>query len=126
VPRISSDLTRESSVKDLQLLKLKGTLVNLEDCASILGGLAEVEEWQIELRKKDDDPMEVDEMVVHLALHIGADEDVARTRISEAFRGSIEISPNKIEFQPLDAMLRRIGMETEIKEKRFVDSRPKA
>lgn len=126
VPRISSDLTRESSVKDLQLLKLKGTLVNLEDCASILGGLAEVEEWQIELRKKDDDPLEVDELVVHLALHTGADEDVTRTRVSEAMRGSIEVSPNKIEFQPLDAMLRRIGMETEIKEKRFVDLRPKA
>jgi phenylacetate-CoA ligase len=68
VPRISSDLTRESSLKDLQLLKVKGTLVNLEDCAMLLGSMPEVEEWQIELRKKDDDPLEVDEMTVHLAL----------------------------------------------------------
>ncbi|HEB54663.1 MAG TPA: phenylacetate--CoA ligase family protein, partial [bacterium] len=66
VPRISSDLTRESSLKDLQLLKVKGTLVNLEDCAMLLGSMAEVEEWQIELRKKDGDPLEVDELVVHL------------------------------------------------------------
>jgi len=52
VPRISSDLTRESSLKDLQLLKVKGTLVNLEDCAMILSGIAEIEEWQIELRRR--------------------------------------------------------------------------
>jgi phenylacetate-coenzyme A ligase PaaK-like adenylate-forming protein len=126
VPRISSDLTRESSLKDLQLLKVKGTLVNLEDCAMLLGSLPEVEEWQIELRKKDDDPLEVDEMTVHLAVRSGAAAEATAVRVRELFRSRLEISPNHIEFLGLESMLRKIGMETEMKERRFVDSRPKA
>ncbi|GAB4141428.1 MAG: phenylacetate--CoA ligase [Planctomycetota bacterium] len=125
VPRVSSDLTRESSLKDLRLMKVKGTLVNLEDCALLLGGIPEVEEWQIELRKKDDDPMEVDEMVVHVAVRDPARREACAEQVRESFRGRLEVAPNRIEFLDLDAMLRRIGMETEMKERRFVDSRPR-
>ncbi|MFO1077490.1 MAG: AMP-binding protein [Planctomycetota bacterium] len=125
VPRISSDLTRESSLKDLQLLKVKGTLVNLEDCAMLLGGIPEVEEWQIELRKKDDDPLEVDELVVHLALRDGSRPELTAENVRTQFKSRLEVAPNHVEFLGLDAMLRKIGMETEMKEKRFVDARPK-
>jgi phenylacetate-coenzyme A ligase PaaK-like adenylate-forming protein len=125
VPRISSDLTRESSLKDLQLLKVKGTLVNLEDCAMLLGGIADIEEWQIELRKKDDDPMEVDELIVHLAVADAGRREACATMVREAFKGRLEVAPNRVEFLELDAMLRKIGMETEMKERRFVDSRPR-
>jgi phenylacetate-coenzyme A ligase PaaK-like adenylate-forming protein len=125
VPRISSDLTRESSLKDLQLLKVKGTLVNLEDCAVLLGGIPEVEEWQIELRKKDDDPLEVDELIVHLAVRDESSREQTARTVRDTFKGRLEVAPNRVEFLALDAMLRKIGMETEMKEKRFVDSRPK-
>ena len=125
VPRISSDLVRESNVKDLQLLKVKGTLLNLEDCAVLLGGMAEVEEWQIELRKKDDDPLEVDEMTIHLALKPGSAPEAAAARVREIFHSRLELTPNHVHFQELESMLRKIGMETEMKERRFVDCRPK-
>jgi len=125
VPRISSDLTRESSLKDLQLLKVKGTLVNLEDCAMLLGSMPEVEEWQIELRKKDDDPLEVDELTVHLALRPGSDPEQAAGRVREKFHSHLELTPNHVRFLELDSMLKKIGMETEMKERRFVDCRPK-
>lgn len=125
VPRISSDLSRESNLKDLQLMKVKGTLVNLEDCAMLLSDMAEVEEWQIELRKKDNDPHEVDEMVVHLAVKSGCSENVAAERVHDLFKSRLEIAPNQVEFLGLDSMLRKIGMETEMKEKRFLDARPK-
>jgi phenylacetate-coenzyme A ligase PaaK-like adenylate-forming protein len=125
VPRISSDLTRESSLKDLQLLKVKGTLVNLEDCAVLLGSMAEVEEWQIELRKKDDDPMEVDEMTVHLALRGNVDPQQAAAKVRDLFHTRLELTPNHVEFLGLEPMLRKIGMETEMKERRFVDARPR-
>jgi phenylacetate-CoA ligase len=125
VPRISSDLVRESNVKDLQLLKVKGTLVNLEDCATLLGSMAEVEEWQIELRKKDDDPLEVDELTVHLALKAGSPQDQAAARVREMFHSRLELTPNHVHFQELESMLRKIGMETEMKERRFLDCRPK-
>jgi phenylacetate-CoA ligase len=125
VPRISSDLTRESSVKDLQLLKVKGTLVNLEDCAMLLGSMQEVEEWQIELRKKDDDPLEVDELIVHLAVKTGTTQESAEQKVTDLFRSRLEIAPNRVAFLGLESMLRKIGMETEMKERRFVDGRPK-
>ena len=125
VPRISSDITRESSVKDLQVLKLKGTLVNLEDCAQLLGDLPEIEEWQIELQKKDGDPLEVDELVVRLALRDGCDVDDLERRVTESFRGHLEVAPNRLEILELEELLDRLGMEREMKEKRFVDSRPK-
>jgi phenylacetate-CoA ligase len=125
VPRISSDLTRESSLKDLQLLKVKGTLVNLEDCAMLLGSMPEVEEWQIELRKKDDDPLEVDELTVHLALRSGSEPEQAAARVRDMFHARLELTPNHVRFLELDSMLKKIGMETEMKERRFVDCRPK-
>ena len=123
-PRISSDLTRDSSLKDLHLLKIKGTLVNLEDCAEILSDMKEVDEWQVELVKKDDDPLEVDEVVLHVALRNGAEQQPTASKIRDSFKGRIEISPNRIEFRSLEDMLSKIGMETEMKEKRFLDSRP--
>lgn len=126
VPRISSDLTRESSLKDLQLLKVKGTLVNLEDCAMLLGSMAEVDEWQIELRKKDDDPLEVDELIVHLAVKPGIAPEAAAAKVTDLFRSRLEIAPNQVAFLGLESMLRKIGMETEMKERRFVDARPKS
>lgn len=124
VPRISSDITRQSSVKDLKTLKLKGTLVNLEDCAQLLGNHAEIEEWQIELLKKDDDPLEVDELVVHLALSTGSDEEQIRRSVAEEFRSNLEVSPNRFEVHGLSTLLDKLGMEREMKEKRFLDSRP--
>lgn len=126
MPRISSDLTRESSLADLQLLKVKGTLINLEDCAMLLGSMPEVEEWQIELRKKDDDPLEVDEMIVHVAVRDGCSEEQATQNLRDLFKSRLEVQPNHVQFLGLEAMLRKIGMETEMKEKRFVDARPKA
>jgi hypothetical protein len=68
--------------------------------------------------------MEVDEIVVHLAVNADANRTATETRVRENFKSRIEVSPNRIEFMPLDGMLAKIGMETEIKEKRFLDSRP--
>jgi hypothetical protein len=68
--------------------------------------------------------MEVDQVILHLALRRGADEETTKIKVSEAFRQGVEISPNRFEFLPLDEMLEKIGMEKELKEKRFVDSRP--
>ena len=45
--------------------------------------------------------------------------------MQELFKSRLEISPNQVEFLGLESMLRKIGMETEMKEKRFLDARPK-
>ena len=124
VPRISTDITRQSSVKDLQTLKMKGTLVNLEDCAQLLANCVEIEEWQIELQKKDGDPLEVDELVVHVSLREQANAEAIERRIREEFKSHLEVAPNQIQIHTLRELLDRLGMEREMKEKRFLDSRP--
>jgi phenylacetate-coenzyme A ligase PaaK-like adenylate-forming protein len=105
-------------------MKIKGTLVNLDDFGTILTALPEVEEWQVELTKKDNDPMEVDELSVYVALKEGADHARCETELRSRMHSDMEVSPNQLHFLSLEEMLVRVGMETEIKEKRFLDLRP--
>ncbi len=122
-PRINSRLSRATSVHSIHLKKVKGTLVNLEELGQLLAGDAAVEEWQIEIRKKDNDPHEVDELVLWIATGSGvANADVER-RLRTTIKAHTEVSPNQVNFIAIEALLDRVGMEREMKEKRFVDTR---
>ena len=52
VPRISSDITRLSDIKDLHLSKIKGALVNLSHFDAIFSEIEAVDEWQVEIKKE--------------------------------------------------------------------------
>ena len=122
-PRISSRLSRVSSVHSLELKKVKGTLINLEQLGRCIAGDADVEEWQVEIRKKDNDPHELDELIVWVAMRPGCDEDRARKRLVDTIKQQTEVSPNAVHCLGVRELLDRVGMEREMKEKRFVDSR---
>src|SRR5690606_29066882 len=98
VPILSPDISRVSNIHQMDLKKVKGTLVNLNDLATVLSDLAEVEEWQVEIRKKDGDPYEVDELVVVVALKEGRSVDAEEFR--EYLRRTIlmrcEVQPNEV------------------------------
>jgi len=126
VPRIVGSIGRRSSTKELQLAKLKGTLVNFDTLQQILDDTPEVGEWQLEIRKLHDDPLEVDELILHLAAANGADLDRVKDKIRCRFQTEVELTPNRIEIHSLDDMLRRIRLETSLKEIRVLDSRTKA
>ncbi|HKE00169.1 MAG TPA: AMP-binding protein, partial [Planctomycetota bacterium] len=126
VPRIPSRIDRISELAELRATKVKGTLVNLADFAQALSGMREVDEWQVEIRKRGDDPFEVDELALYVAPHDGVDRDILSDRIRGKLLAATEISPNEIVFLTLEQLLSRLGMETEMKERRFVDRRPKA
>lgn len=125
VPRLLGPISRVSNIKDLRLTKIKGTLVNLNNVAGILDGSPQIEEWQIEIRKKDGDPHEVDEVALYLALKTGAAESETLDRIGRELRAACEVSPNEIKVVSLPEMLERIKMETALKEIRILDRRPK-
>ena len=125
VPRISSSLSRASNQTGLNLTKIKGTLVSLDELAAILGSIKEVEEWQVELRKANDDPLGLDQLVVRIALAPDADQGQVSRLIKDKMVSTVELSPNLIEILPLKEMLELLGMESEMKEKRFLDRRPK-
>ena len=124
VPRISSDITRVSNIKEFNLTKIKGTLVNLNNLCSVLADAPGVAEWQIEIRKKDNDPHEMDELVIYISPSDGTATDKLQQDISAQVLADTEIRPNAIIFLPLRELLLKLGMETEMKEKRIVDSRP--
>ncbi|MEQ8762971.1 MAG: AMP-binding protein [Planctomycetota bacterium] len=124
VGRLGTDIQRRSNIKTLATSKVKGTLVNLHDLSTMLGSYRAIEEWQIVICKKDDDPFETDEMELYLSLATTASEDQIREQIEREMMMKHELRFNRIEFLPLNEILDRMGMETKLKEERIVDRRP--
>jgi len=125
VGRISSDITRLSDVKDLQLSKIKGSLVNLSNFDSLFNEIEDVEEWQVEIRKKNDDPFEVDELVVYCSARGGPSQEDLEEHIRKKILVSTEVSPNAVYVIDQNEMIKRLELETANKEKRVTDKRPK-
>lgn len=125
VPRISSDISRLSDVKDLQLSKIKGALVNLNHFAAVLSDVELIEEWQLEIRKKNDDPFEIDELVLYICAQAECNHEHLMKDIKDRMVAATEVAPNRIEFIQMPEMVARLQIEVANKEKRILDSRPK-
>ncbi|MFA6272596.1 MAG: AMP-binding protein [Patescibacteria group bacterium] len=124
VPRIKMDIQRSSDVKEFHLTKVKGELVNLNNFYPLLSGVKEIEEWQVEIRKKNNDPYEIDEIVVYLCPKEGVSYEALSEEIKKKIHSDMFIQV-LTEKRDLKSLLDQLGMETELKEKRMVDNRPK-
>ena len=124
-PRVSSHIYRASNIKNFQLSKVKGTLVNLNTFGAILEAEKDIEEWQVEIRKKDNDPYEVDELLLYLSLSASTDPQNLKKSLCDKILSITEVTPNEIIILPHDEMLKQVEMEVSHKVKRFVDKRPK-
>ena len=125
VPRISSDITRLSDIKDFQLSKIKGALVDLNHFTSVLSEIKTIDEWQIELCKKNNDPFEVDQIVVYLCPTSDCDRQQVEKEIKKKILLATEVTPNEIHFIGLQEMVGRLELEVANKAKRIIDTRPK-
>lgn len=125
VPRISSDIIRASNTTNIQLSKVKGTLVNLNALSHLLDDKEQIDEWHIEIVKKNNDPYEVDELILYLNLLEDVNKEAFTQRLNEEVFSSIEISFNKINFVARKEILHRIEIESAVKAKKIVDRRPK-
>ncbi|MGE4602177.1 MAG: AMP-binding protein [Planctomycetota bacterium] len=123
VPRFSSDLSRASNQTDMSLTKIKGTLVNLNVISDLLTDSPLVDEWQIVLSKRNDDPLDVDEMRIAVSLTDGQPHDNIGETLSSQIQLASEVRPSHMEFLDREEMLQRLGMETQLKEKRIIDLR---
>lgn len=121
LPRLSSRITRLSNRKDFQLTKVKGTLVDLNHIAAILSDIKEIEEWQVEISKLDDDPSEVDILTLYVSPSPGTTID--SESIGKTILAATEVALNRVVVETLPEMVARLGIETEMKEKRIVDKR---
>jgi phenylacetate-coenzyme A ligase PaaK-like adenylate-forming protein len=125
VPRISSELRRASDQRSMDLTKIKGTLVDLSSMGALLSSMPEVEEWQVVLGKRNNDPHDLDEFTVRVSLKPGTDAANFQRECTRAISEGLEVAPSRIDVHTGKEMLEFLGMETEMKEKRFLDTRPK-
>lgn len=122
-PRLVGRISRVSDIHRLHLEKLKGTLVDFNKLEHLIDDMPGIGAWQIEIRKHNDDPLEIDELIVHaVALDGGA---TLEHEIRHRFLEQIEIMPNAIKLHTWKEMRKLQGVGRELKEQKVVDHRPK-
>jgi len=125
LPRLVGRISRSSEIKSMQLDKIKGTLIDFNQLEHVLDDAPNVGAWQLELRKFNDDPHEVDELTLHVHKLNNVDEEKLRRELNNRFVERTEIHPNYIVFHDADELRRLQGVGTEMKEQKIVDHRPK-
>ena len=125
-PRLVGPISRVSEVKELHMDKLKGTLVNFNVLEHLLDDQRGIAAWQIELRKRHDDPLETDEVHLHLAAEPGITPTDLELAVTRRFHEATEITPNALHFHTLPEMRDLLGIGRLLKEEKIADRRPKA
>lgn len=124
VPRISSDIARASNIKNMQLSKVKDSLVNLNSLEHLLDDQPEIDEWQIEIVKKDNDPYEVDQLILNVSVLHEVDRANFIAQLNQKMLSVEEITFNEIRFMTRKEIQHRIEIESSVKAKKIVDRRP--
>ena len=123
MPRISSLINRRTVVKEFVLTKIKGNLVNLNAFASILNENVDVLEWQVELRKRNDDPDDIDEISVFVCPTSVGEVSGLRERIIESVRTNLEFTPDNVVVTSYEEMSGRLSREGGTKRAQILDLR---
>jgi hypothetical protein len=118
------NISRLTDRHQLHIEKLKGTLVDFGALEHVLDDTREIGAWQIELRKRNDDPLECDEVIVHAVPMGGLSAKTVREAVTHRFREMVEFSPNDVLLHDWDEMRRRQGVGVQLKEQKIVDHRP--
>ena len=126
LPRLVGNISRSSEVKEMNFDKLKGTLVDFNELEHVLDDAPHIGAWQVELRKVNDDPLELDEIILHVQKINGADEAQLGRDLSARCYTRLEIHPNRIQFHDTDHIRRLQGVGELLKEQKLVDHRPSA
>jgi phenylacetate-CoA ligase len=123
-PRLVGKISRSSEVKSMQLDKIKGTLVDFNQLEHVLDDAVHVGSWQLELRKRNNDPMELDELVLHVHKLTEVADEKLRRELNNRFRERTEVQPNRIIFHDADELRSLLGVGTQLKEQKIIDNRP--
>ena len=108
LPRVSSSLTRRAD----GLVNIKGTLVDTTVLADSVAGDPSVQEWQAEITEEG-------ELNLYVAMVPDGDTEALARRI----RAAVEVRPDRIHVEPLESIVQRLGLETQMKESRVIDRR---
>ena len=122
-PRLLGPISRTSDIRSLSLDKIKGTLVDFNLLEHLLDDQRGIAAWQIELRKRNDDPLEVDEVHLHVSPEAGITEPELEKMINRRFHEATELNPNSIIFHDFATMRDLLGVGRLLKEEKLVDHR---
>ncbi len=125
-PRLLGPISRVSEVRELHLDKVKGALVNFNILEHLLDDQKGIAAWQIELNKRNGDPLEVDELILHVTPDSGIEANDLEHRIARRFAEVSEIKPNKVLFHGMPEMRDRLGVGRLLKEQKVLDLRKMA
>ena len=126
LPRLLGNISRRSEVKEMNLDKLKGTLVDFNQLEHLLDDAPQIGAWQVELRKVNDDPLDLDEIILHVQKSNGGDEGLLARELSDRCFARLELHPSRVLFHGADEIRRLQGVGTVLKEQKLVDNRPGA
>ncbi len=104
LPRLVGSISRRSEVKQMNLDKLKGTLIDFNELEHVLDDAPHIGAWQVELRKVNDDPHELDEVILHVQKINGTDESQVSRLLSERCFTVLDLRPNRIMFHDGETM----------------------
>jgi phenylacetate-coenzyme A ligase PaaK-like adenylate-forming protein len=125
-PRLLGPISRVSEKRSLQLDKVKGTIVDFNVLEHLLDDLRGIAAWQIELRKHHDDPLECDEVLLHVAPESGVNEGTLREQIARRFLEVTELRPNAVLFHSVSELRSLLGIGRLLKEEKIADHRSAA
>jgi hypothetical protein len=108
----------------MNLDKIKGTLVDFNELEHVLDDVQQIGAWQIELRKLNDDPLDLDELILHVQKLNGCDETQLSRELNQRCVDHLDIRPNRILFHDAEEIRTLQGVGTVLKEQKFVDHRP--
>jgi phenylacetate-CoA ligase len=126
LPRLVGNISRRSEVREMNLDKIKGTLVDFNQLEHVLDDAPDIGAWQVELRKLNDDPLELDELILHVQKISGTDEAQISRDLAQRCVSHLEIHPNRVIFHTAEEIQRLQGVGTLLKEQKLVDHRPAA
>ncbi len=109
-------------VRTMELVKLKGTLVNPDVLREELSAIQGLEEYQVVFTKEDpEDPLSLDKVVIKIAAVPGRDRDGLVQEVTKRTRDAIEMTP---EVRLVDKM-EIFDPSAALKCQRIVDERPR-
>lgn len=125
MPRLMGRISRVSDFRSMRFQKIKGTIIDFNELEHALDDVRGIGSWQIELRKANNDPLDLDEIHLHVTRVGDQSEETLLTHLSNMLHSHFEVRPNKIVFQTPEKMreLQKVGVA--LKEQKLVDNRPK-
>lgn len=124
VPRLVGNISRVSEIKTMRFDKIKGTLVDFNLLEHVLDDVQHLASWQLELRKRNDDPLDLDELILHVHKSGSLDDAKCTRELRRCFTDRTEIQPNRIVFHDSEEMSELLGVGAKLKEEKIVDHRP--